>query len=74
MTEELIGCPFCDSYPYFTGDGDNWRDDNRYVEMGLQCCVYMHDAIGWRQARDMTTKERADLLTQRLIERWNDRV
>lgn len=74
MTEDLIGCPFCGDIPYFTGDGDNWQDENRYVEMGLSCCISMTESIGWRKARDMTTKERQDQLSQRLLERWNERV
>ena len=70
---DLKPCPFCGSDPSFTGDASVWRDDSRYVELSLECCSSMTEAIGWWRARDMSTAERDAELRQRLTERWNTR-
>jgi len=72
-THELKPCPFCGDTPSFTGDAGKWRDESRYVELSIECCVTMTEAIGWRKARDMTVNERTEELQTKLSERWNNR-
>jgi len=69
----LQPCPFCGNQPNFGGDAADWKDDNRYVQLSLGCCVQMNETIGWRKARDMTLEARTAELKARLIERWNTR-
>ncbi len=73
MTDKICKCPFCGGDPWFEGDGDNWRDDRRYVQMKLVCCVTMSSAIGWSAARDMQSKDREEFLKKALVEKWNKR-
>ena len=69
----ILACPFCGEQPWFTGDAGHWKDENRYVELDLECCATMNEFIGWQRAREMTVAERTDELKSRLIERWNKR-
>jgi len=68
---ELLPCPFCGNKPNLT-DWE-WKDDSRYVEASLVCCVTMSEAIGWRKARDMTDSAKAEELRSKLVEAWNRR-
>lgn len=68
-----LPCPFCGDQPWFEGDGSDWKDDCRYVEMSLECCSRMTAAIGWRRARGMTAGERREELRAKLIAKWNVR-
>lgn len=70
---DLKPCPFCGSNPNFTGDASVWKDDSRYVELSLECCSSMTEAIGWRRARDMTVEARTTELKTSLTNRWNTR-
>lgn len=74
MIASIKPCPFCLGDPHFNGDGDNWQDESRYVEMSLVCCVTMPQAIGWLRAREMTKKQREDELKKRLTDAWNHRA
>jgi Lar family restriction alleviation protein len=71
---ELLPCPFCGDTPVFEGDGENWQDERRYVQMKLVCCTSMSKAIGWNRARDMTPKAREAELRAKLTEQWNRRA
>lgn len=72
-TDQLKPCPFCGCDPYLSGDGENWQDESRYVEMSLECCVEMRSGIGWREARDMTKENRNKRMVDELTKRWNQR-
>ena len=75
MTNELFTpCPFCGEQPWFAGDTAEWKDEGRYVELSLRCCVRMSEAIGWRLGRDMTVEERTAQLKASLTKRWNTRA
>lgn len=67
----LLPCPFCGNVPSFTGVED--RDDRRYMEMELECCVTMTASIGYGRFRSMTPAEIKDDLTRQLVEQWNRR-
>jgi hypothetical protein len=73
MSDDLKPCPFCGNVPWFEGSGEDWKDNHRYIQMHLVCCISMSSAIGWQKARDMVpearTKEMKDILTQK----WNTR-
>jgi hypothetical protein len=71
---ELEKCPHCGESPSFEGSASNWKDDNRYVELSLTCCATMTEAMGWRQARELTVAQRTEFLKERLTKRWNTRV
>jgi hypothetical protein len=73
MTEEFLPCPFCGDTPWFEGDGNDWKDDRRYVEMFLTCCSSMSSAIGWSRAREMTAEARTKEMKETLTRRWNKR-
>ena len=75
MIKRIKTCPFCGYLPHFTGDGDNWKDDGRYVEMSITCCATMTKALGWRFVKEnkMQVKDIEDYLEARLIEDWNKR-
>jgi hypothetical protein len=68
-----LPCPFCGDQPWFEGDANQWRDDRRYVELSLTCCATMTENIAWRNARDMTAKEKESELKRQLITNWNNR-
>lgn len=70
---EIEGCPWCGELPWFEGNGDNWQDDRRYVQMQLVCCARMSTGIGWDRAREMSPQEREDLMKKNLIAQWNSR-
>lgn len=69
----ILPCPFCGGQPWFSGDAARWKDENRYVELNLECCAIMNQTIGWQRAREMTVAERTNELKIRLIEIWNKR-
>lgn len=71
--DQLRPCPFCGCDPYLDGDGDNWQDESRYVEMSLECCVKMRVGIVWREARDMSPVAREGRMRDELIKSWNQR-
>lgn len=71
--DDFLSCPFCGSAPWNEGDAAQWKDDNRYVQMKLVCCVTMSSAIGWKRARDMTVEQRAKEMKEALLNRWNTR-
>ena len=73
MSSNLLPCPFCGGLPYFEGDAKDWKDDHRYVELSLTCCVTMCETIGWKRARDMTIEARNKELQIRLTDKWNTR-
>lgn len=73
MNYELLNCPFCGDTPWFEGDGKNWVDDRRCVQMHLRCCITMSASIGWMRARDMTERSRTQEMQSALINRWNTR-
>lgn len=74
MTEtKLLPCPFCGDTPQFKGSAEDWQDEHRYVELSLTCCVTMTEAIGWRQAKDLTVEARTSELQTRLTKLWNTR-
>lgn len=68
---ELLPCPFCGGTPSYKRA--EWKDDSRYVQAELNCCVTMTDGIGWRRARDMTEKQQNEMLLKDLSETWNKR-
>lgn len=70
----LEACPFCGNEPSFSGDASEWKDESRYVELSLGCCVSMTEQIGWRRARDMTHEAKTAELRSRLQLRWNTRA
>lgn len=70
----LEACPFCGNEPSFSGNASEWKDDYRYVELSLGCCVLMTEQIGWRQAREMTHEAKTTELRNRLQLRWNTRT
>jgi len=74
IQQALEACPFCGNTPSFSGDVTEWKDDARYVELSLGCCVSMTEAIGWRRAGAMTPEARTAELRSRLHSRWNTRV
>ena len=82
MTDQLIqaaqqaleACPFCGNEPSFSGNASEWKDDYRYVELSLGCCVSMTEQIGWRRAREMTNEAKTEELRSRLQLRWNTRT
>lgn len=71
--EVLKECPFCGGEPWFKGSAADWKDDRRYVELSLICCVQMTETIGWMRARDMLVRERDKELRERLSLKWNTR-
>ena len=71
--DQLKPCPFCGEEPWFEGDGDNWQDDCRYVEMEVVCCVRMSAALRWNNARNKTIQEREQELKEELLQMWNTR-
>jgi hypothetical protein len=74
MTEEFpMPCPFCGDTPWFEGDGSDWKDDRRYVQMYLSCCSSMSSVIAWSKAREMTAEERTKEMKESLTRRWNKR-
>lgn len=72
MGRSLKPCPFCGAQPVFTEA--EWMEDGRYVGMTLECCVSMHEGVGWMMARAMTPVQRKTRLEERLAAKWNDRV
>ena len=72
--QALEACPFCGNEPSFSGDASEWKDESRYVELSLGCCVSMTEQIGWRRARDMTHEAKTAELRSRLQLRWNTRA
>jgi hypothetical protein len=73
IANEFKDCPFCGGKPYFDGCVDDRRDEGRYVQLSLVCCVTMTEAIGWKKAISMTTKEKETTLREKLISQWNTR-
>lgn len=71
MTEALKPCPFCGNQPHFTKV--EWKDESRYVEVELRCCVIMSEALGWMRARDMTKEQQQAELESHLTLCWNTR-
>lgn len=74
IDKALEACPFCGNEPSFSGDASEWKDDYRYVELSLGCCVSMTEQIGWRRAREMTHEAKTAELRSRLQLRWNTRA
>lgn len=72
-SEELLPCPFCGCIPHYEGDAAEWKDESRYVDLSLECCATMTEAIGWHRARDMSVEMRTAELRGRLAKRWNTR-
>lgn len=70
----LEACPFCGDEPSFSGNASDWKDESRYVELSLGCCVSMTEQIGWRRARDMTHEAKTAELQNRLRLKWNTRA
>jgi Zn finger protein HypA/HybF involved in hydrogenase expression len=70
----LKPCPFCGNEPSFQGNPADWKDESRYVELSLGCCVVMSEQIGWRRAREMTVEARTVELEGRLRLKWNTRA
>jgi len=68
----FYSCPFCGNKPYFTDV--EWKDDSRYIQLSLECCVSMSEAIGWYKAKDMTISDITSELKNRLSLRWNTRA
>ena len=58
----------------FSGDASEWRDESRYVELSLGCCVSMTEQIGWRRAQYMTHEAKTAELCSRLRSKWNTRA
>lgn len=78
MTQKThpLPCPFCGHEPSFEGNGSCWKDENRYVEMSLQChnCDTVQSAqVGWARAQKMTPEEIEAVLRDTLIAKWNRR-
>jgi hypothetical protein len=72
--QALEACPFCGNEPSFSGNASDWKDESRYVELSLGCCVSMTEQIGWRRARDMTHEAKTAELQNRLRLKWNTRA
>ncbi len=72
--QALEACPFCGDEPSFSGSASDWKDESRYVELSLGCCVSMTEQIGWRRARDMTHEAKTAELQNRLRLKWNTRA
>lgn len=68
----LLSCPFCSSVPTFSDVEE--KDDRRYVEMRLECCITMQAGIGWRSYRDMSHPDRKEHLQKELTASWNKRA
>lgn len=65
-------CPFCGGQPSLSQP--EWKDDNRYVEMELTCCVItMKDSIPWVNARHLEMPDIYFRLSDSLTVLWNDR-
>lgn len=73
MIDGLEGCPFCGETPCWEGDGANWKDEKRYVQMKLMCCVTMSCSISWMVAREMLVEDRTKEMKNSLTKRWNTR-
>ncbi|WP_043004925.1 hypothetical protein [Comamonas testosteroni] len=69
--KDLLPCPFCNGQPSFSAA--EWKDENRYVGMSLECCATISKGIGWRMARDMTADQHTVELQRKLAESWNNR-
>jgi hypothetical protein len=69
---KLSKCPFCGDVPSFSSS--EFKDDNRYVEMTLECCIRMSASIPYGQFKSMTS-EQIDLdLRNELVAKWEDRA
>jgi hypothetical protein len=74
VEQAVEACPFCGNEPSFSGNASEWKDESRYVELSLGCCVSMTEQIGWRRARDMTHEAKTAELRSRLRSKWNTRA
>lgn len=68
----LKTCPFCDNKPSFTPL--RYKDDRRYVEMNLECCIEMKEVLNFSQYRSLNEVYIVDKLKLALINRWNTRA
>lgn len=69
--DELQPCPFCGDIPYFSEVME--KDDRRYMQRNLICCVSMRTTIGYGRFKNMTDKAIEAELTESLIKQWNAR-
>lgn len=65
-------CPFCDAAPLFTLL--EYKDDRRYVEMKLECCIEMKEVLNFSQYRNLNEVDIIDKLKLDLMNRWNTRA
>ena len=72
MSDILKPCPFCGGMPDF-----GWveeKDERRYVQLDLICCVTMSDTLSFHEHKSLSDDETEARLKTSLAESWNRRT
>lgn len=69
---KLIPCPFCGGVPAFTAA--QVKDDRRYVQMELECCITMTTNISYPHFTKMSPTDLDYHLKATLTAQWNQRA
>jgi hypothetical protein len=70
--DTLNPCPFCGACPEYSDVEE--RDDRRYVEMQLQCCVTMATTVSWPAWSETPLPQLRVQMRKTLAEQWNTRT
>lgn len=68
----LLPCPFCSDTPTYSDVQE--KDDRRYMQMSLMCCISMSESIGYGQFKNMSDVAIESELKNALLTAWNTRA